>query len=193
MKPRSILLALACSIFIGNTSCIDNNKKTDNKAVQTAFEKQYPKVSDIDWKLKDSFYVVEFKQIGIKEAEAWYDKEGKWLQSEFDIKFNKLPQIVQEAFGKTKYATWKIDDIKILERLNMDNLCIIEVENKANNAEMTLFYTDSGLLIKEEPELDNQYITPFIIPDSISVFIQDKFPNAKIVETERVYDNLEID
>lgn len=193
MNSKSILLIFACFLFIGSFSCTDKDKKTDNKAVQTAFDNQYPGVKDTEWKLKGAYYVVEFDQTGAKDSEAWYDKDGKWLLTEYEVKFAKLPQAIQESFNNSKYQAWKIDDIKIQERLNMDNLYIIEVKNEADKNEMSLFYAETGLLIKEEPELDSQKIEPVTLSDAISTFIRNNYPNAKVIDTEKVYDNLEVD
>ncbi len=193
MKSKSILFTLACSLLIGNFSCTDKDKKTDNQAVQTAFDKQYPGVKDVEWKMKNAYYVVEFDKPGIKDAEAWYDKDGKWLLTEYEVKFDKLPQAIQTSFNESKYLGWKIDDVKIQERLDMDNLYIIEVKNEGNKNEMSLFYAETGLLIKEEPELDSQKLEPVILPEAITAFIHSNYPNAKIIDTEKVYDNIEID
>lgn len=193
MNSKNILLAIACSFVFGSFSCTDKDKKTDNKAVQTAFDSQYPGVKDTEWKIKNSYYVVEFDKPGVKDAEAWYDKDGKWLLTEYEVKFDKLPQAIQTSFNASKYKAWKIDDIKIQERLNMDNLYIVEVKNEADKNEMSLFYAETGLLIKEEPELDSQKLEPNILPEAISAFVHNNYPNARIIDTEKVYDNLEID
>lgn len=59
----------------------------------------------------------------------------------------------KSAFESSEYAKWKIDDVDMLERLDMETVYVIEVES--GKQEFDLYYSAEGILIKNVADTDN--------------------------------------
>ena len=69
----------------------------------------------------------------------------------------------------------------MLERDEMETMYEIEVEK--GKQEFDLFYAENGTLIKAVEDLDNNY-QPNTIPEVLKNFINNKYPQATIVDIE---------
>lgn len=185
MKLKMYMLLLALGAAWGLQSC-DNN---DDESIpvpaelQNAFSSKYPNVAHVEWETKAGYYVADFYD-GY-EASAWFTKDGKWKMTETDIPYTALPTPVKKTFEASKYATWKKDDVDKVERESYETVYVIEVENKAE--EVDLYYSEDGTLIKEVVDADNdkedQYL-PVQLTDAMKNFINEKYPNATILEVD---------
>ena len=61
------------------------------------------------------------------EKEAWFNTKGEWVMTESDILFENLPKAIQTAFGESEYKDWRVDDVDMLERVEMETMYVIEV------------------------------------------------------------------
>lgn len=194
MKLKSLFLlpALLGILFL---SCDndDDQKVVVPSEVQNAFKTLYPSAKNLSWEDKNGYKVAEFKTSNNEEANAWFDNSGSWYMTETDIAFNNLPQAVKTAFQGGEYKTWQIDDIDLLEKKGLESVYIIEVEQQEREAD--LHYTADGLLIKviTDNSSSNHEYRPEIVTTAIETFIQQKYPQARIVETEREGNRTEVD
>ena len=148
MKTRMTIFAsllLASFAFTGCDDDNDDNYTPDEKIVNVLQEK-YPNAQRVEWELKYDHYVADFYLDNI-EKEAWINAKGEWVMTESDILFNDLPQAIQTSFNESEYKDWRIDDVDMLERVELETVYVIEVEK--GKQEFDLYYAEDGTLVKK--------------------------------------------
>ncbi|MCM1030554.1 MAG: PepSY-like domain-containing protein [Oscillibacter sp.] len=192
MKLKFLLLA----VILGSLSlfaCSDDDDYTPDETVQTAFEAKYPNATRVSWEKKGIYRVAEFR-INNQEIHAWFDNSGEWFMTKTELEtINALPAKVQKAFNDSEYATWKVDDVDKVERPESEPVYVIEVEQ--GKKEIDLYYSEEGILIKTVIDDDSKpedHLTN-TLPASVKSFIQERYPNARIIEYEIEKGNLEVD
>ena len=183
MKTRMTIFASLLLAGFTFTSCDDNddNYTPDEKIVNVLYEK-YPNAQRVDWELQHDHYVANFYDNNI-EKEAWFNTKGEWVMTESDILFENLPKAIQTAFGESEYKDWRVDDVDMLERVEMETMYVIEVEK--SKQEFDLFYAEDGTLIKAVEDIDNNdYYQPNTVPEVLKNFINNNYPQATIVDIE---------
>lgn len=165
MKTKLHGLFLALLSVVVFTACDNDDDDLRLKDVPTvvvdSFETQFPNAGRAEWESQTGYLVVDFWLDGI-ETHAWYNRDGKWQMTESDLDLNlkALPQTVQDAFQSGQYAAWTIDNIDKYER-PADVFYLIEVET-AGQQDRKLFYDPEGILLRDEPDRDNDDVTPDI-------------------------------
>ena len=112
-------------------------EKIPPQAVLTAFQQKFPAIKDIDWENeKNGEWEAEFEMNGT-EMSANFTPDGKWLETEKEIKFTDLPAPVQDALkGK------KVKELAKIERA--DGTTIFEAEVKHKD----LLFDTAGKMVK---------------------------------------------
>lgn len=150
-KITTVLFITAIGSLSVFTACADDRDiAAPNEKVLATFKNQYPDTNFVEWEKEGSYFVAEFQIDGI-EAEAWYDKGGRWISTEKEISVANLPEEVKTAFKHTGYATWKIEDCDQIIR-PMDTLYLIEVEN-IKDKEVDLLFDKYGKLLEEKRDI----------------------------------------
>ena len=181
MKTRMTIFTSLLLAGFAFTSCDDDNDNyTPGEEIVNVLYEKYPNAQRVDWELQRDHYVPDFRDNNI-EKEAWYNTKGEWVMTESDIPFEDLPQAIQTAFGESEYKDWRVDDVDMLERVEMETMYVIEVEK--GKQEFDLFYAEDGILIKDIEDLDNNY-QPNTVPEVLKNFINNKYPQATIVDIE---------
>ena len=183
MKTRMTIFVSLLLAGFAFTSCddSDDNYTPDEKIVNVLYEK-YPNAQRVDWELQHDHYVADFYDNNI-EKEAWITTKGEWVMTESDILFNNLPDAVQTAFNESEYKDWRVDDVDMLERIEMETVYVIEVEK--SKQEFVLSYAEDGTLIKAVEDIDNNNnYQPNTVPEVLKNFINEKYPQATIVDIE---------
>lgn len=113
--------------------------------------------------------------------------------TETDLPYQALPAAVKSAFESSEYAKWKVDDVDMLERPDMEKVYVIEVES--GKQEFDLYYSEEGILVKSVADTDNdsENYLPVEIPAAIETFIKKQYPNARLVEIEVEHGMTEVD
>lgn len=197
MKKGLILLAaVALGVF---PSCDDDNEPVPgyvSMETRTAFEQYFPSAKDVEWERKGDYMVVDFREGGM-EKEAWFDNQGQWYLTETDIPYNQLPVAVQSAFESSDYRSWRVDDVDFIERRDLEELYVLDVESGHLDAD--LHYSNDGILVKVigDSADGNEHIggntgeegpgglIPSQPTSSIESFITTNYPNARIIEIDR--------
>lgn len=114
--------AIALSLFFANSLAAQKPPT----AVQTAFQQKFPNASDVDWsKEKNGEWEAEFETPGDHEKSANFSADGKWLETETEIKFSELPAPIQSALqGK------KVREVARIEKADGSTLFEAEVNRK---------------------------------------------------------------
>ena len=181
MKTRMTIFTSLLLAGFAFTSCDDDNDNyTPGEEIVNVLYEKYPNAQRVDWELQRDHYVADFRDNNI-EKEAWFNTKGEWVMTESDIPFEDLPQAIQTAFGESEYKDWRVDDVDMLERVEMETMYVIEVEK--GKQEFDLFYAENGTLIKAVEDLDNNY-QPNTVPEVLKNFINNKYPQATIVDIE---------
>lgn len=188
MKAKQLFfgLALMAGSLVGCND--DDNTYTPSQQVLNTFENMYPNATKIDWEQKLDYSVADFRENG-REVEVWIDATGTWVMTETDLLYEDLPAAVKSGFEASEYASWKRDDVDKLERLNMDVVYVIEVEQSGKD--LDLYFDEEGTLLKTVE--DDPTHTPSTLPESVKNFIADNYPGSTIKEVEYIRGNWEVD
>ncbi len=193
-------LFLSATLLIGCLtlySCDSNNPSVSSKEYETVLGTMYPNARSISWEQEGGYYVADFWRADLKtEAEAWFNQPNGWEMTITEITFQMLPEAVKNAFRNSAYAGWKVDDVKMIERRNMETIYKIEVEQ--GEQKYDIYYTADGVLVKTVVDTDNdnksgsQYF-PETMPASVSSFISTRYPGAKIIDIDHEDNTIEVD
>lgn len=192
MRTRNLLFTALLVSGFAFTSCDDDDDNyTPDGKIQEAFINKYPNAQRVEWEKKYDHYVADFYLDGI-EREAWINSQGEWVMTESDIRFNDLPTAIQTAFQESEYKAWKVDDVDLLERVEMDPVYVIEVEQ--GKQEFDLYYAEDGTLIKAVEDTDNDdEHRPTSIPEALKTVIDTRYPGAVILDMDTEKGIIEID
>ncbi|MGL5786775.1 MAG: PepSY-like domain-containing protein [Bacteroidales bacterium] len=204
MKLNKNLVALSFCAILAFSSCSSDDDAvkgfTPGEQVVSAFKKQFPNAKDVTWSQKKGYDVASFSLAAgtrtVKQLnEAWYKQNGVCSLTEIEIDdFSLLPAAVQEGYNATIFAAegWKIDDIDLLYRIDMDPVYKIEVE-KDGQEDYDLLFSETGVLIsaKVDADNDNDDNEPVEVPQAILDFVSAHFGDAKILDLD--YENNEVE
>lgn len=117
------------------------------KAVEKTFSEQYKGATSVNYMDNIVGIDVSFQLNGEKMI-ASYTNKGVWKETAKLWEFDKLPAEVKDGFQKSKYATRKIDETKMLYLPNDSTQYRIKV--RKSNIEMKyLYFNKEGRLLKE--------------------------------------------
>lgn len=189
-------LVLGAMIALGAISLQSCDKDDDGKLqvtaeLQEAFEAKYPNVSShVDWTRNGEFYEAGFSESGY-ENKAWFTTDGVWVMTEYDIRYEQLPEAVKEAFEASQYASWKLDDVDKIEKSDMSTLYVLEIES--GELEYELSYLEDGTLIRESTEWDDHVpVSPGNITE-VKDLVLEMYPQAKILDIEEDDGGIEVE
>lgn len=196
LKMYFLLLALG-ALTLAFQSCDDddNDGISVPAELQNALAEKHGNAQRIEWETKGTYYVADFYEDNY-EKEAWFTKDGVWQMTETDIPgLAALPAVVKSAFESGRYASWHVDDIDKLERKDVETVYVIEVEQ--GKQEMDLYYSESGIFIKEVADTDGGHNSEGYLPSDLSAavrtFINENYPDARIVEMDVEKEMTEVD
>ena len=210
----SLCHILLTGSFVLMTSCNDNDDLHSNPVPENIPEKvilefnaKYPNATNVTWSTKDTYAVANFYLASTRTGghepnnTAWFNMAGHWNMTETEISYQQLPEAVKTAFEASPYASWRMDnEIDKLQRSdNNETLYIIEVSQKEGNVEteVDLYYTEEGILVKEiiNAEADNDYheYLPQQPEGNIQTWLDQNFPNARIVDYYREQNGTEVE
>ncbi|MBC5620403.1 MULTISPECIES: PepSY-like domain-containing protein [Butyricimonas] len=183
MRTKNFLFTALLLSGFAFTSCDDNDDNyTPDGKIQEAFITKYPNAQRVEWEKKYDHYVADFYLEGI-EREAWINAQGEWVMTESDIRYTDLPAEVQSAFQASEYKDWKIDDVDMLERVEMEPVYVIEVEQ--GKQEFDLYYAADGTLLKAVEDMDNNNEHhPTTVPEALKTAIDNRYPGAVILDID---------
>ena len=153
---------------------------------KAAFDEKYPAAKDVEWETRNDYLIVDFKQDKV-EKEAWFDNSGTWYMTETDIPFAQLPDAVKTAFQQGEYSTWKVDDVDMIERRDVETVYVIETEQ--GNSEVDLYYSPDGILVKTVLDAGGNDGYEDFIPSqpssSVDAYVKEHYPSARILDIDR--------
>ncbi len=147
------LIGFLFLVMIINSAFLADIKESDvPEAVKQSFKKLYPNSYVYEWefKKKSNIYEAEFYLKGEK-YKSYFDAQGEWQKTEIEVKNKALPEVISKQLAQTKYANWKIDDVKRqLTPKTKNVIYIVEVEQ--GKQETWLSFSLDGKLLSEQPK-----------------------------------------
>jgi len=117
-------------------------------AVKQSFQKQFPTAKSVTWEKEGENEIeAEFKNGSIEQS-AEFDKDGRWLSTETEIKESELPAAVRSLIAKD-FQGYKISESEKIEKANKEISYEVEVEKEKSEYEVNIS-ADGKLISKEE-------------------------------------------
>jgi hypothetical protein len=148
---KKIIYLLLTVALMSNAVCAQKISAGKVPAtVTSAFKAKFPNATKTSWEMEnENEYEAGFK-LNSEEVSANFDKTGKWLETETEIKVSALPASVQSALSKD-FAGFKINEASKIESLKNGNCFEAEIE-KGEETFDVLFTTDGKMLSKTKTE-----------------------------------------
>ena len=203
MKKKWYLGAALIMSALTSVACDNDNVNGDghgitvSKDVAAAFAKMYPNAGNAKWSTKGGYLVADFTEKGNTNT-AYFDEQGEWFMTDTDIETNALPQVISQAIKASKWSTWRVDDVDVIKREGTEEIYSVELEK--GNEEIELIFSANGklleVIIDEDDDDDDDDHSEHIVPEipaSIEKYINDNYPNAKILDRDTDDDGVEVD
>lgn len=143
MKLYFILFALLGAVTLQSCDNDDDDLNSVSPELQKALIEKYPGATRIEWEVEAGYYVADFYD-NTYETSAWFLPDGTWHQTETDLPYTALPELVQASIQKD-YSAWRVDDVDKIERKEAEIVYAIEIEK--DKQEKHLRYSAEGVLI----------------------------------------------
>ncbi len=107
-------------------------KLNPDKRIRNTFNRQFPKVNDLEWSFKDNFYLAEFVQGGVNKI-ACFDTNGDFRYVRILLTEDKIPEIILKTIHKKFKVAAFISVTEIKDRDNSSYEVIVDTANKTRN------------------------------------------------------------
>ena len=125
-------------------------------AVLAVFSATYPQADLKNWKINKDTCIATFK-LANRKYEAFYLKNGDWIQSERNIRHKTtLPELAQLFLKTGKYASWHIDALQTI-KMPSKSFFLVSIDNNSGNPvsydggsveSKMLYFNDNGKLVR---------------------------------------------
>ena len=121
----------------------DDNKFVPESAVTQAFDIKYPGATlfEIDKEYNGTEVDILHERI---HKEVWLDMDNQWVLTRWEIRSSSLPDVVMSAFRSSEYASYRIDDLHVVER--PDGI-FYEFELEWRDRDLTILFGEDGTLV----------------------------------------------
>jgi len=140
MKKK--LLSLVFLILLG---CNSNTSEIP-KAVHDAFASKFPNATEVEWEKESTTeWEAEFEIEG-KEYTATFNNQGNWLETEWEIPKNELPEDVLNSLA-THFSSYSIEESEISET---EKGQLYELEIKVGDKDQELSINQEGIIVSQQ-------------------------------------------
>lgn len=138
-----VLIFIAFSLETAGQTTVPDN-------VIAAFEKKFPGAKSLQWSVEDGkTWEAEFK-IKCKKMSAIFDGDGKWMETETEMKARNLPENVLNVV-KSEFPGYRIDEACMVESTEMKGYEIgIEKEEAGQETELEILVSEDGKILKKD-------------------------------------------
>lgn len=139
------LKILAVVLFATGTAMAQDLSRAEVPSIlNDAFNKEYPKATDVEWEKELDNYKVEF-DLKRQDHEVWYNASGTVLKKEIEITEGELPQVIRDVI-KSKYAGYRVDDVEVIWQ---NNATTYEVELEKGQDEKHVIFDSNAKVLGE--------------------------------------------
>jgi hypothetical protein len=144
---KKIILATLLTTGLVMGAFAQELKETDvPAAVKTSFKTAFPNAKDVDWKMKEGKYKVDFDIDGTDHIAA-FGTDGKMISKGMRIRVSELPSAVTSAV-KSAYAGRDINNVYRVDKDGTVNY-LVKLDG---NPETRVMYSADGQVVKEKKE-----------------------------------------
>jgi hypothetical protein len=145
MKTLMFAIAFAGSLCAVNAQDIPASQVPS--VVLNTFKSKYSNATDIEWKLKNDIYHVEF-EVEKKDHDLWIDKSGEITKHKFDMPLSETPDAVRQKIA-SEFKDYKIDDV---DKVEMDGKILYHVDLDGKTDDREVLFSAEGNI--EENKVD---------------------------------------
>lgn len=126
---------LAIFLCLFGVSCSAQDSGAIPEAVLEAFQQKYPKEKSPEWEVDaNGYYEAHFKKDGEKYR-ADFSASGQWIETENSIKFDDLPDVVQDII-KDEFDKDEITEIEHVTHSSKGEFYDVEFKQKGKNRDI---------------------------------------------------------
>ena len=195
---KNVFLLAALSLCLFQSCDNDDNEPVPgyvSAETKAAFDEKYPAAKDVEWETRNAYLIVHlfWKIWKNTRKNHWFRQLMRFADgimndmTETDIPFAQLPDAVKTAFQQGEYSTWKVDDVDMIERRDVETVYVIETEQ--GNSEVDLYYSPDGILVKTVLDAGGNDGYEDFIPSqpssSVDAYVKEHYPSARILDIDR--------
>ena len=144
---KKIILAALLTTGLVMGAFAQELKETDvPAAVKTSFKTAFPNAKDVEWKMKEGKYKVDFDIDGTDHIAA-FGTDGKLISKGMKIRVSELPSAVTTSV-KSAYAGRDINNVYRVDKDGTVNY-LVKLDG---NPETKVLYSADGQVVKEKKE-----------------------------------------
>ncbi|PIB35857.1 hypothetical protein BFP72_10855 [Reichenbachiella sp. 5M10] len=140
MNKHLALLIIGLLVAWSPTLAQDIPQNRVPSVIVNRFKQDFPKAYDIEWKVKNNQYNVEFETGIFTDHEIWYDTTGEIIRHEEEISHNELPSPVTAKLDRD-FNGFRIDDAK---RITTSSTVDYSVELNSFTQEWKIIFDKNG-------------------------------------------------
>ena len=146
MKKQALILGTLLGIqFLGHGQDIGQNEVPS--IILNQFNRQFPKATDIEWKLDGHQYQVEFEIGWNLDHEIWYDPEGNIVKHKEDVAAEELSKAVVQKID-SEFKGYTLDD---MERITENGKVVYRVElNSLMHQDWEVILDENGNVLSKK-------------------------------------------
>ena len=149
MRKYGILSLFVLSLFISTALAQKIHKSKVPSLVINSFHQQFPRAYDVEWKMEQNIYKVEF-ETGIRghDHTVWYDPSGKIIRHKEEMTKHQLPDAVLSKLN-AEYKNYRISDVK---KITEGNKILYTLELKKAYEEWKISIDSDGTILSKIPD-----------------------------------------
>ena len=150
MSRYKSLFFIAIMLFSMSTTFAQKIHKNDVPSlVMNNFHQQFSRVNDVEWKMDQNVYKVEF-EVGIRNYDhtVWYSRDGEMLSHKAEISKRDLPQSITNVLN-TDFKGYRVDDVKMISK---GNDITYTMELKRFDEEWKVSFSPNGRVLNKIPD-----------------------------------------
>lgn len=150
MKVKLSVLAILVGCLFLLITCSDQQKKA-NKAIdmplviQKALKEKYPKATVLDFEKENNGSEVDIQERGTRK-EVFFDTNGKWLYTKWDIHPEKVPVVIMDELVSSIYKQYKVKEVNVIEKPT-GTFYVFDL--KHHNNEVKITFNSMGQVLEE--------------------------------------------
>lgn len=146
MKKYTTIIAIVIMCIGSSAYAQKINKKLVPSLIINNFQREFPRVFDVEWKIENNTYKVEFEAGSRRQDNSvWYDDMGRILKRKVDISKKDLPTKVLYTIN-SQFATYKVDDV---EKITDQYGTTYSLELKKKREEWKVIINEDGSIISK--------------------------------------------
>jgi predicted small lipoprotein YifL/sulfur carrier protein ThiS len=147
---KNLILVIAIAAIFSLQAC--GQKENVPAKTKASFTQKFPDATKVKWdKEEDNVWETEFKMDG-KEYSANFDSEGKWMETEYEIKTSELPPAVKTTIDN-EFKDYDIEEVEVSETPDGK---VFELQMEVDENDIEVAISPNGKVVKKSEKKDNE-------------------------------------